>query len=245
MGLWEGVTLFSFEPREAFAQKNWKILDSLKHRSSNCSLPSEFGDLRYSLCIIPCHFSYENEQGSGWILLSLPELREWAVMVKDRDFLVISVCGDPGQWVQGCRNRAFSCSLGAGLGEFPAAGSPGRQALAQLRVSTLIYVSTHTAELSLAPAELHPPKHMQALALGNIGKVKTPHQHTYTFKAGCKARFGINQTFSLLLLCILTPDNLTSQAVSLLGVYKRAVAAICWYIIQQLAWWGRWPEEVA
>ena len=113
-----------------------------------------------------------------------------------------------------------SCSSGAGLGEFPAACSPGRQALAQLRASTLIYISTHTGELSLALAEPHPPKHMQALALGNIGKVQTPHQHTYTFKTRYKTRSGINQTFSLLLLCILTPDNLKAQAVSLLGVYK-------------------------
>lgn len=58
------------------------------------------------------------------------------------------------------QNRPSSCSLGAGLGELPAAGSPGRQALAQLRVSTLIYISTHPAELSLALAELYPPKHM-------------------------------------------------------------------------------------
>lgn len=77
MGLWEKVTLSSFEPREAFALKNWKILDSFKHRrSSDWSLPSELGDLRNSLCIIACHFSYENEEGSGWTLLSLPELRE-------------------------------------------------------------------------------------------------------------------------------------------------------------------------
>lgn len=157
-----------------------------------------------TLCIsAPVISLRKTKKGVAELFRHCQSLEKQAVMGMDGHFLVISMCRDPGLWVQGCRNRPYSCSLGAGLGELPAAGSPDRQALAQLRVSTLIYVSTHPAELSLASAELHPPKHMEALVLGNIGKVKTPHQHTYTFKAGYKARFGINQTFSLLTLCIL------------------------------------------
>lgn len=71
---------------------------------------------------------------------------------------------------------------------------PALQALAQLRASTLIYRSAHTEQLSLALAEPHPPKYIQALAIGHIGEVQAPHQHT-TFKTCYKARSGKHRTF--------------------------------------------------
>lgn len=142
-------------------------------------------------------------------------LTKAAIVCGDADLLDISVRRDPDPRARG--SRSGECGSGAGPGGFPAACAPGRPALAQLRASTLIYISTRTGELSLALAEPHPPKHMQALALGYIGKVQTPHQHTYTYKTCYKA--SLYQTFSLLLLCILTPDNPKAQAASLLRVY--------------------------
>lgn len=141
-------------------------------------------------------------------------LTKRSVTGEDGVLLVISVCRDPDPAVQNVQlqlgnwPQRFSCCL------------LSRQALARLRASTLIYISTYAAELSLALAEPHPPKHTQALALGNIGKIQRPHQHTSTFKTHYKARSGISQTFSLLLLCALTPDNLKAQDVSHLVVYK-------------------------
>ena len=68
---------------------------------------------------------------------------------------------------------------------------------------------------------------MQALALGNIGEVQTPHQHEYTFKTNYEARSGINQTFFHLLLYRLTPDNLKDQAARLLAVYTTEMWLMC------------------
>lgn len=154
-----GDTVFLWAQGNLCTKKNWKILDSFKHRrSSDWSLPSELGDLRNSFCISPCHFSYENEEGSGWTLLALPELRENELSWAGLGIFWWFLCRETQ--ASGCKVAGTDCAAAAWELALESFLLLALQALAQLRVSTLIYTSTHPAKLSLALAELNPPKHM-------------------------------------------------------------------------------------
>lgn len=200
MGLWEEVTVSSFAPREAFTQKkNGKNLYSFKHRrSSNWSLPSELGDLRNSLYINPCHFSYENEAGSGWTLLALPELGEnelsWAGMGIFWWFLCAETQAS-GCKVAGTDRtaeawswpwRASCCWLSRQAGSGPA-------------TCIHTYLCKHTScRIILGPCWAAPSK--TYVSIGVRKHWECPNTTSaHIFKAGYKARFGINQTFSLLI----------------------------------------------